>query len=40
VKDIAFERDSISRCGFLKSQRVLTGDWRNAVNVREDYCFR
>lgn len=39
MKGMTFERDSISRCGFLKSLHVLTDDWRNTVNVKEDYCF-
>lgn len=40
VKGRAFERDSISRCGVLKSLHVLTDVWRNTMTVKENYCFQ
>lgn len=39
VKGRAFEKDSISRCGVLKSVHVLTDVWRNTMTVKENYCF-
>lgn len=39
VKGRAFERDSISRCGVLKSLHVLTDVWRNTMAVKNNCCF-
>lgn len=39
VKGRAFEKDSISRCGVLKSLHVLTDVWRNTMAVKDNCYF-